>query len=126
MSSDQSPHDVPTAVQLVESVREWLQNDVLTSTTGRVQFHSRVAINVLAMVERELLLGSRQADDHAHRLAEFGLASDAELADAIRSGKLDARIDDVVAAVRASVVDKLLVANPGYMRPEDQSSSPKS
>jgi hypothetical protein len=122
MSAEQSPHDVPSAAQLVESVREWLQNDVLTSTTGRVQFHSRVAINVLAMVERELAMGSRQETDHAARLAELGVASQAELASAIRTGALDDRIDDVVAAVRASVVDKLSVANPGYMRRDDQSS----
>ena len=38
----QSPHDVPTAAQLIESVREWLQNDVLAATSGRIQFHSRV------------------------------------------------------------------------------------
>jgi len=122
MSAEQSPHDVPSAAQLVESVREWLQNDVLTSTTSRVQFHSRVAINVLAMVERELTMGSRQETDHAARLAELGVASQAELASAIRTGALDDRIDDVVAAVRASVVDKLSVANPGYMRRDDQSS----
>ncbi|MFZ9426668.1 MAG: hypothetical protein EBX99_06115 [Acidimicrobiia bacterium] len=122
MSSEQNPHDVPSAAQLVDAVREWLQNDVLTSTTGRVQFHSRVAINVLAMVERELRLGERQAEDHARRLAELGVTSDAELADAIRKGSMDSKIDDVVAAVRASVVDKLLVANPTYMRAEDQLS----
>lgn len=119
---DQTPHDVPTAAQLVESVREWLQNDVLPSTTGRVQFHSRVAINVLAMVERELAVGARQSIDHARRLSELGVASDAELAAGIRSGAFDDRIDDVVAAVRSSVVDKLSVANPTYMRPDDQSS----
>jgi hypothetical protein len=122
MSSEQNPHDVPSAAQLVDAVREWLQNDVLTSTTGRVQFHSRVAINVLAMVERELRLGARQAEDHARRLAELGVTSDAELAAAIRSGSLDSHIDDVVAAVRASVVDKLSVANPTYMRADDQLS----
>jgi hypothetical protein len=33
-------HDVPSAAQLVEAVREWLERDVLTSTTGRVQFHT--------------------------------------------------------------------------------------
>ena len=56
-----SPHDVPTAQQLIESVREWIERDVLGETTGRLQFHARVAINVLAMVERELELGPQQA-----------------------------------------------------------------
>lgn len=122
MNVERSPHDVPSAAQLVESVREWLQNDVLTSTTGRVQFHSRVAINVLAMVERELAMGSRQSIEHASRLARLGVASDVELASAIRAGSLDDRIDEVVAVVRASVEDKLSVANPTYMRRDDQSS----
>ena len=111
------PHDVPTASQLIESVREWLEKDVLTTTTGRVQFHSRVAINVLAMVERELALGARQADDHAARLAILGMTSDAELAAAIRSGELDDRFVEVVDLVRASVLDKLAVANPSYAAP---------
>lgn len=107
-------HDVPSAAQLVEAVREWLERDVLTSTTGRVQFHTRVAMNVLAMVERELALGPDQRAAHAVRLADLGVADDKELSRAIREGRLDDRMSDVVAAVRASVVDKLRVANPGY------------
>ncbi|MFM1791344.1 MAG: hypothetical protein RLZZ526_1671, partial [Actinomycetota bacterium] len=46
-----TPHDVPTARQLVESVREWIEKEVAPAVTGRLQFHSRVAVNVLAMVE---------------------------------------------------------------------------
>ena len=107
-------HDVPSAAQLVEAVREWLERDVLTSTTGRVQFHTRVAMNVLAMVERELALGPDQRSAHEARLADLDVADDKELAQAIREGRLDDRMSDVVAAVRASVVDKLKVANPGY------------
>ncbi|MEI8393035.1 MAG: DUF6285 domain-containing protein, partial [Actinomycetes bacterium] len=90
------PHDLPSAAQLVESVREWLEKDVLTSTTGRMQFHSRVAINVLAMVERELSFGVQQAVDHRERLALLGFTNDAELASAIRSGDMDERFQEVV------------------------------
>lgn len=111
------PHDVPSAVQLIESVREWLEKDVLTSTTGRVQFHSRVAINILAMVEREMALGPQQGLDHVQRLAILGMSNDAELATAIRNGNLDDRMGEVVELVRASVLDKLSVANPGYVVP---------
>lgn len=114
-----SPHDVPSAAQLVESVREWLQNDVLPNTTGRIQFHSRVAINVLSMVERELALGPAQADEHAGRLAALGFGSDAELAAAIRAGEIDDRIDDVVSAVWSAVLDKVRVSNPSYIESND-------
>jgi fructose 1,6-bisphosphatase len=110
-----SPHDVPTAEQLVESVREWLERDVLPATEGRLQFHARVAANVLAMVERELAVGAQQAAAHEQRLAQLGCADDAELAARIRDGELDDRLHEVRNLVWASVRDKLAVANPKYL-----------
>lgn len=110
-----NPHDVPTAEQLLESVREWLERDVLPATQGRLQFHARVAVNVLAMVERELAMGAEQATAHATRLARFGCETETQLADRIRGGELDDRIDEVRDAVWASVRDKLTVANPKYL-----------
>ena len=113
-----SPHDEPTAQQLLESVREWMERDLLAGTTGRLHFHTRVAINVLAMVERELDLGPRQAVAHGVRLAALGLPDDAALAAAIRSGEIT---DDpqTAAAVRDAVLEsvraKLRVANPKYL-----------
>lgn len=109
------PHDMPTSRELVESVREWLERDVLTGTTGRLQFHTRVAINVLAMVERELDAGAVQAAAHQARLDELGCADDAELAARIRSGELDGDLERVRELVWASVRDKLSVANPKYL-----------
>lgn len=109
-----SLHDVPSAGQLVAAVREWMERDVLSGTSGRLQFHTRVAINVLAMVEREIEQGDAQAAAHSARLASLGMADDAELAEAIRTGALDDRLGEVIDAVRASVNDKLSVANPGY------------
>lgn len=112
-----APHDVPTAAQLVEAVREWLERDVLTGTQGRLQFHTRVAVNVLAMVERELAIGSEQKAAHQAMLARLGVDDDAALAAAIRDGRLDWRDPDLRAAVRASVDAKLSVANPNYAGP---------
>jgi hypothetical protein len=109
-----APHDAPTAAQLVEAVREYLEGDVMAATEGRVRFHARVAARALAIVERELASAEALAAAHATRLAALGYADDATLAAAIRSGDLDARWDDVTAAVRAAVADKLAVANPGY------------
>ncbi len=109
------PHDMPTAAELVEAVREWLERDVAPEADGRLRFHARVAVNMLAIVERELALGPAQAEAHAERLARLGVADDAELAQRIRSGELDDRLDEVKAAVAASVRDKLTVANPRYL-----------
>ncbi len=111
---EDGPHDVPTAAELVEAVREFLSGDVMAATEGRVRFHARVAANVLAIVERQLAVGPDQARSQADRLAQLGVADDTELASRIRTGGLDDRWDEVVAAVAASVADKLAVANPTY------------
>jgi hypothetical protein len=109
------PHDVPTAVELVAAVREFLEGDVMPATDGRVQYHARVAANALSMVERELALGPEQRARHAAALGALGVASEAELAAAIRSGQLADRVDEVLAVVRATVRAKLEVANPRYL-----------
>lgn len=108
-----APHDVPTAGELLEAVREWLDGDVAAGRAGR--FHARVASNVLAIVERELELGPQQAIDHRERLDRLGVADDAALAAAIRNGELDDRLGEVRELVWASVRDKLAVANPRYL-----------
>jgi hypothetical protein len=108
-------HDVPTASQLVEAVREWMERDVMSGTSGRLQFHTRVAINALSMVERELASGRGQSRRHLERLSSLGVRSDDELAEHIRSGRLDDRVDEVARVVRDIVVDKVSVANPGHL-----------
>ena len=114
--------DRPTANDLVTAVREFLERDVMTATEGRVQFHTRVAINVLNIVARELELGDGFAEQERSRAAAL-LGHDGnvdelerELAAAIRSGALtDGPDHQVRAHVRATVKEKLLIANPGYL-----------
>jgi hypothetical protein len=108
-------HGRPTAEELVVAVREFLERDVMAQTSGPLQFHARVAVNALAAVERELRAGPAMATAHTARLAALGFESEDALADAIRSGVLDDRYDEVAAAVRATVHDKLAVANPKYL-----------
>jgi Domain of unknown function (DUF6285) len=109
------PHDRPSAGELIESVREWLERDVLATTDGRMHYHARVAINALSIVERELVVGAGQHVAHHDRLQSLGFADDGELASAIRAGDLDDRMPEVRDAVWQSVRDKLAVANPKYL-----------
>jgi aminoglycoside phosphotransferase (APT) family kinase protein len=118
-----SPFGYPTAAELVEAVREWLDSDVREATDGRLRFHTRVAANALGMVQRELVAGATLAQDHAARLNSLGFDDDAALAAAIRSGDCDDRWEDIAAALAFSVRDQLLVANPRHLVPDGQSSS---
>ena len=107
-------HGRPTAAELVEAVREFLEKDVWDATEGRVQFHTRVATNALKMVERELAFGAAQTRAHGAALERLGVADEAALADAIRTGALDDRAAEVFAVVRDAVRARLAVAHPGY------------
>jgi uncharacterized protein YhaN len=110
------PHDAPDAAQLLQAVREWIERDVAPAVEGRLRFHARVAVNALAIAERELAMGPGQTQRHRERLDDLGFESEEALASAIARGELDERWEEVVAAVRDAVRDKLEVANPRYLR----------
>jgi len=113
--------DRPTAAELIEAVREFLESDVMRATERRTSFHARVAVNALGIVERELLLGPATDAPVLERIATL-LGHDgapralvAELAAQIRDGSLDDRHGEVVAVVVDLVRAKLAVANPRYL-----------
>lgn len=108
----------PSALELVEAVREWVDDDVRGATEGRVAFHARVAVNALRIVERELALGPLHREAHAERLQTLGCDGDAALARGIRSGELDDRAEEVRRVVAESVRAKLEVANPRWLEPD--------
>lgn len=117
-----SPSDRPTAVELIEAVREYLERDVM-AVEGRTGFHARVARNALGMIQRELELGAGLEGECRNRIAEL-LAKDpgdeslhdleAELVRAIRAGDFDERLGEVATCVRESVDAKLKISNPDY------------
>jgi hypothetical protein len=113
--------DRPTAAELVAAVREFLERDVMPAVDGRVAFHTRVAVNALGMVERELELGADlEREEHARAVALLGHDGatrdlERELAAAIRNGARPADDAALVEHVRATVRAKLRVANPRYL-----------
>lgn len=119
-------HGRPTAVELVEAVREHLASAVAPTLDGAAAFQLKVAGNALGVVARQLREEPAAAAREAARLAALGLdgvADDAALARALRVDGGDdlARRADVLAAVRATVVDRLRVANPKWLEAPDRS-----
>lgn len=113
----------PTAVELLEAVREFIEQDALPALAGRSAFHARVAVNAIAIVERELTLGpANEASERARLATLLGHDGDldslrADLSTAIRSGALDERRAEVLDALRASTRAALAIANPKYLGP---------
>jgi hypothetical protein len=120
--------DRPTAAELLRAAREFCERDLLPELTGRRQFHTRVLMNVLAILEREWL-GEEQAlrDEWARldallgeaqrpeRLADAVHERNKELAAKIRSGELDGRWDETLAVLRETVRQKIEIANPRWV-----------
>jgi hypothetical protein len=111
-----APHDRPSAIDLLEAVREWMEKDLMGGIEPRLQFHTRVAMNVLDIVSREIALGADQLETHDEVLASFEVKSDAELSQQIRDGKYDSNLLEVLARLRPVIEDKVRVANPKYFR----------
>jgi len=111
-----SLHDTPPAADLAAAVEDFLRTDVMAAVDGPLKFQALVAANVMAIIGRELTLGPDQELGHAERLAGLGMADDAELAAAIRSGAMDHRFAEVIEALRQSVADKVAVTNPKWAR----------
>ena len=109
------PFGRPTAAELVEAVREYLDSHVMAGSEGSAHFEARVARNALGVVERELLLGPAVAAAHETRLRDLGVHDDATLAAAIRNGAFDEDWEQVATVLAASARDQVLVANPAYL-----------
>ena len=128
-------NDRPTAAELVDAVRHYLEAELLpTLTDARQRFQTLVAANVLAIAGRELAGEEAQLVEEWDRLAGLlgldaprpeGLAAlrqavgraNARLCERIRAGEFDGpgRFRAVAATVREQVVRKLEVANPRYL-----------
>lgn len=122
----------PTAVELLDAVQRFLDEEVVPHSDGRRQFLARVSANVLRMLARELQLEETHLDrawtalDGVLGPAErpCGLAAlraalqarEAELCARIRAGAADSEPQrgTILAYLRQRVQDKLAVTDPGY------------
>jgi len=129
-------NDRPDALELLRAVERFLERDVVPATQGVVQFHARVAANVVAIVARELetddehaerewqalgaLLGEKAAALPQGRAARRAAIEDrnARLVERIRAGEADtgAWRHAVLAHLEGVVRAKLDVARPPRQR----------
>jgi hypothetical protein len=123
--------DRPTAIELLKAAQEFCERDLQPALTGRVRFHARVLQNVLGIIERELAGEEEALNNEWERLRHILHKDDTipamgsaladqvkrwntELAAGIRAGAFDARSDDLIDDLSATVAEKLAIANPNY------------
>ena len=115
------PQSTPKAAILLEAAVKYLETELMPTLDGYHRFQTRVTVNVLNTVRRELELRGAQAEaEHARLVAMLGHdgeveALSVELAEKIRAGAI--AIDDPAlrAHVRQSLADALAINNPKWL-----------
>jgi hypothetical protein len=112
--------DRPHAPELLRAIREFLAEDVVPKLEGRTQFHLKVVINSLAILEREAVSGpTADAAEHARLRQLLGrdgtlVELNAELARQLRAGARDEADRTLMAHLRATIADKIAISNPKW------------
>jgi hypothetical protein len=125
--------DRPTYDELLTALARFLDEEIVAHAEGARRFHARVAANTVRILRRELeqaeeqldrewagldaLLGGATRPATLRALRNALGARSAELCERIRAGDADGGPfrDAVLAHVRQTVRDKLLVTNPAWL-----------
>ncbi len=112
--------DQPTAAELVESVRDFIQNVAMPQLQARDAFHARVAANALGIVQRELEIAPGDNSEELQRLREL-LDTDGSLEDLnrelctrIREGEIDLDTPGLLHHLNQTTLTKLAIDQPKY------------
>jgi hypothetical protein len=117
------PQDRPTASELITAIADFLREEAtpaLDRADPRLGFQMRVAVNSLAILEREGRLGpAADAREHARLVALLGRDGTLEelnraLVDQIRAGARDERDAAMMAHLDATTADKIAIASPKW------------
>jgi len=117
------PQDRPTAAELLSAIADFLREEaipVLDRGDPGLGFQMRVAVNSLAILEREGRLGpAADAREHARLVTLLGRDGtlddlNRELARQLRSGARDETDAALMAHLEATTADKIAIANPRW------------
>jgi hypothetical protein len=115
------PQSLPDAPTLLGAAVKYLEDELLPALDGYHRFKTRVTINVLNVLRRELELRGAHAAAERKRLAAI-LGHDGEveglsieLSERIRSGAIDLNDSALRAHLRQSIADALAINNPKWI-----------
>ena len=115
------PNSQPDAANLIEAAIKYLDEELSPTLEGYHRFQTRVTINVLATVRRELLLRDKQAREEHRRLTALlnhnGKIHELndELCRRIRAGEIAQDDPALRAHIRTSLQDALTINNPKWL-----------
>ena len=112
--------DQPSMRELVEAVRDFLEQKAMPELDGHTAFHARVAANALSIVIRELEQGPQSAKDELERLRKL-LGYDGtleemnrDLCKRIRDGAFTPDTPGLAEHLTITTREKVAIDQPGY------------
>lgn len=116
------PQSIPDTPTLLSAAVKYLEEELFPTLSGYHRFQTRVTINVLNLIRRELELRVAQSVAERTRLSamvghegEVKALSD-ELCQRIRSGAINLNDEKLRAHLRQSLADALEINNPRWLR----------
>lgn len=119
---------IPEAATLLQATSDYLEQELLPTLEGYHRFQTRVSINVLRTVMRELQLSATAQSAEKQRLVQLlghdgGTAElNAELASAIADGSLALDSIGLVEHLRQTLRDALAINNPKWIAADPSNS----
>jgi Domain of unknown function (DUF6285) len=115
------PQSLPDAKTLLQAAAKYLEEELMPTLDGYHRFKTRVTINVLNTVRRELELREAQAKaEHERLVAILGHDGDIEslsreLSERIRKGDFSLEDQRLHSHIKQSLADALAISNPKWL-----------
>ncbi|MEM9180348.1 MAG: DUF6285 domain-containing protein [Pseudomonadota bacterium] len=115
-------HDQPSIAELIQAVKNFIDESAAPNLTGHAAFHARVASNALATVLRDIdQRPQSEAAELARLLALLDAREDtdiealnADLSARIRSNEFTAETEGLLAHLKATTMDQVEIDQPRY------------
>lgn len=114
-------HDAPSAKELIEAVKSFLDKTAMVQLQGHAAFHARVASNALATVLREMEQRPAAEARERDRLQALLKSHEADvgklnrqLCEEIQVGRVDLGTPGLLTHLKSTTIDQLSVDQPGY------------
>lgn len=115
-------HDQPSVLELVQAVKNFVDETAAPNLSGHAAFHARVASNALATILRDLECRPNAEREERARLITLLKASpeqstttlNHELSDQIRSGLMTRETPGLLAHLKATTIAQVEIDQPRY------------
>lgn len=114
-------HDAPSAKELIEAVKSFIDKTAAPQLTGHAAFHARVASNALATVLREMEIRPAAEAAEISRLQSLlgatgtsAVELNQKLCEEIRAGRMDLSTAGLLPHLKSTTIAQLSVDQPGY------------